>query len=35
VTGFPIQIARAIHETQYNNPLIAAHIRTVEKLGVG
>ncbi|HWM52649.1 MAG TPA: hypothetical protein VNP71_05750 [Thermoplasmata archaeon] len=27
-------IARAMHETLYNNPLIAAHIRTVEKLGV-
>jgi len=30
----PMPIARAMHETLYNNPLIAAHIRTVEKLGV-
>jgi hypothetical protein len=35
VTGIPIPIARAVHETLHNNPLIAAHLRTVEKLGVG
>jgi len=34
VTGFPIQIARAMDETQYNTPMIAAHIRRLEKLGV-
>jgi len=32
--GIPILIAPAMHETMYNNPLIAAHIRTLEKLGV-
>src|SRR6266540_5480215 len=32
--GIPIVIAPAMHETMYNNPLIAAHIRTLEKLGV-
>jgi len=32
--GIPIVIAPAMHETMYNNPLIAAHIKTLEKLGV-
>jgi len=32
--GIPIVIAPAMHETMYNNPLIAGHIRTLEKLGV-
>src|SRR2546425_10175 len=32
--GIPILIAPAMHETMYNNPLIAAHIRSLEKLGV-
>ena len=32
--GIPILIAPAMHETMYNNPLIAGHIRTLEKLGV-
>jgi phosphopantothenoylcysteine decarboxylase / phosphopantothenate---cysteine ligase len=32
--GIPILIAPAMHETMYNNPLIAAHIRTLEKLGI-
>jgi phosphopantothenoylcysteine decarboxylase/phosphopantothenate--cysteine ligase len=30
----PILIAPAMHETMYNNPLIAAHIRTLGELGV-
>jgi phosphopantothenoylcysteine decarboxylase/phosphopantothenate--cysteine ligase len=32
--GIPILIAPAMHETMYNNPLIAAHMKTLEKLGV-
>jgi phosphopantothenoylcysteine decarboxylase/phosphopantothenate--cysteine ligase len=32
--GIPIVIAPAMHETMYNNPLIAAHMKTLEKLGV-
>ena len=32
--GIPILIAPAMHETMYNNPLIAAHIHTLERLGV-
>ena len=32
--GIPILIAPAMHETMYNNPLIAAHIKSMEKLGV-
>src|SRR5256712_5367517 len=31
--GIPILIAPAMHETMYNNPLIAGHIRNLEKLG--
>jgi hypothetical protein len=34
LTGIPTLIARAVHEMIYANPLIAAHIRTLEKLGV-
>ncbi len=34
LTGIPTLIARAVHEMLYANPLIAAHIRTREKLGV-
>ncbi len=32
--GIPILIAPAMHETMYANPLIAAHIKTLEALGV-
>ena len=32
--GIPILIAPAMHETMYNNPLIAGHIRALERLGV-
>ena len=32
--GIPILVAPAMHETMYNNPLIAGHIRALEKLGV-
>ncbi len=32
--GIPILIAPAMHETMYSNPLIAAHIKALEKLGV-
>src|SRR5256712_1951654 len=31
--GIPILIAPAMHETMYNNPLIAGHIRALERLG--
>ncbi len=33
-SGVPIVIAPAMHETMYANPIVAAHIRTLEKLGV-
>ena len=32
--GIPILIAPAMHETMYANPLIAAHLRTLESHGV-
>ena len=32
--GIPIIIAPAMHETMYANPLIAAHMKTLETLGV-
>lgn len=32
--GIPILIAPAMHETMFANPIVSAHIRTLEKLGV-
>ena len=32
--GIPIMIAPAMHETMYANPIVAAHIRTLQKHGV-
>jgi len=33
-SGIPILIAPAMHETMYANPLITAHIKSLERLGV-